>query len=239
MELLRLIRHPDRVQVTHCLSSGCTLNCIRCTVSCGAPASRPSVKHNRIAHVTFRSTACFARPILSFPRTLSRFSVTNTAKGPLPKIVRLPKRSIHLALRSSLPRPRLPRRTCLAIVLVSLLSPTLPSPAQAKNCPSSTKKAVEGFRKVTALQDLAFEFTDQRKFVQGEYVWTKLISLDDEHNDAAYSNRGNCRTPQGKFDLAIADFNRATELASDEPGSFLGKGVALDGLRNFEDVLTC
>lgn len=188
--------------------------------------------------ITFYSSACFALPTLSTPHTFSRFSITSRPKRSPSRIVSLLKCLTHPTLHSLPSTRNLPRRTCVAILLASLLSPTLSPPAQATDSPSSTKKAVEELRKVTALQDLAFEFTNQQKLVQAEYIWTKLISLN-EHNAAAYSNRGNCRTSQGKFDLAIDDFNRAIGLAPDEPDPFLGKGVALEGLRRFEDALTC
>lgn len=137
--------------------------------------------------------------------------------------------------------PRIDRRTCLLALLTSLsLPPLLPQPTHASQAPATetTDAAVEQFRQVTALQDLAFEFTNQHKYPQAEYIWTKLISLNDR-NAAAYSNRGNCRTSQGKFDLALADFDRAIQLAPDEPDPLLGKGVALEGVRQFREALHC
>ncbi|KAI0562256.1 tetratricopeptide repeat protein [Gracilaria domingensis] len=111
--------------------------------------------------------------------------------------------------------------------------------AAAKAAAPSTQQnsaAVEEFRKVTALQDLAFEYTNQLRFSDAEILWTKLIALN-ENNAAAYSNRGNCRTSQAKFDEAIEDFSRAIRLAPEEPDSYLGLGVALEGLRKYEDAL--
>lgn len=98
------------------------------------------------------------------------------------------------------------------------------------------EKAVEDFREVTGLQDLAFEYTNRNRFADADILWTKIISLNDR-NPAAFSNRGNCRTSQGRFDEAISDFNRAIELAPEEPDPFLGKGVALERIGNFKDAI--
>lgn len=95
------------------------------------------------------------------------------------------------------------------------------------------QKAIQDFREVTGLQDLAFEYTNRFDFENAEIIWTKIISLN-ENNAAAYSNRGNCRTSQGKFDEAVSDFDRAIALASDEPDPYLGKGVALEGMNKYQ-----
>eukprot|EP00177_Eucheuma_denticulatum_P000778 GFKZ01001406.1.p1 GENE.GFKZ01001406.1~~GFKZ01001406.1.p1 ORF type:complete len:339 (+),score=46.59 GFKZ01001406.1:165-1181(+) len=137
--------------------------------------------------------------------------------------------------------PRIDRRTCLIALLSTLTLPSLspkPTHAAQASTTNATDAAVEQFREVTGLQDLAFEFTNQHKYPQAEYIWTKLISLNDR-NAAAYSNRGNCRTSQGKFELALADFDRAIQLAPDEPDPLLGKGVALEGVNQFREALDC
>lgn len=139
--------------------------------------------------------------------------------------------------------PRFDRRTCLKVLATSVTIPISAQPTHAAQASSTdatdaTDAAVEQFRQVTGLQDLAFEFTNQHKYPQAEYIWTKLISLNDR-NAAAYSNRGNCRTSQGKFELALADFDRAIQLAPDEPDPLLGKGVALEGVREFRQAIDC
>mmetsp|Transcript_6290 Transcript_6290/g.11205 ORF Transcript_6290/g.11205 Transcript_6290/m.11205 type:complete len:341 (-) Transcript_6290:2638-3660(-) len=98
------------------------------------------------------------------------------------------------------------------------------------------QSAIAEFKQATQLQDLAFEYTNRFEFAQAEVIWTKLISMKPS-NAAAYSNRGNCRTSQGKFDAAIEDFNKAIELAPKEPDPFLGKGVALEGLGLFKEAI--
>lgn len=59
-------------------------------------------------------------------------------------------------------------------------------------------------------------------------IWTKIIEMNDT-NAAAWSNRGNCRTSQGRFEEAVADFDRAVALAPEEPDPYLGRGVANEG----------
>mmetsp|Transcript_8714 Transcript_8714/g.26199 ORF Transcript_8714/g.26199 Transcript_8714/m.26199 type:complete len:299 (-) Transcript_8714:195-1091(-) len=97
-------------------------------------------------------------------------------------------------------------------------------------------KALEELRKVTDLQAKAFGLTNGMNYVEAEKVWTKIIDMKDD-NAAAWSNRGNCRTSQGRFDEAIADFNKAIDLAPNEPDPYLGRGVAFEGLRKYEDAL--
>lgn len=102
---------------------------------------------------------------------------------------------------------------------------------------AETEQALRDLREVTGLQDLAFEYTNRFEFEKAEILWTKLISLNDQ-NGAAYSNRGNCRTSQGKFEQAVADFDRAIALSPEEPDPHLGKGVALEGLHEYRQALS-
>jgi len=100
------------------------------------------------------------------------------------------------------------------------------------------EQRIQDFKDVTKLQDLAFDYTNQMKYKDAELLWTKIISLN-ERNPAAYSNRGNCRTSQGRFDEAVVDFDRAITLAPDEPDPYLGKGVAFEGLGKFSEAIKC
>lgn len=131
----------------------------------------------------------------------------------------------------------LSRRTILTGAAAQIvLSPVARAIAEVSSSGRSSEQAVQAFREVTALQDLAFEFTNQMRFSDAEVLWSKIISMN-ESNAAAYSNRGNCRTSQAKFKEALDDFERAIQLAPEEPDSFLGKGVALEGLRDYEGAL--
>lgn len=99
-------------------------------------------------------------------------------------------------------------------------------------------EAVAAFKEVTRLQDAAFDLTNAGRFADAERYWDKLLSMD-EGNAAAWSNRGNCRTSQGRFKEAVEDFDVAIRLAPEEPDCYLGKGVALEGLRDFRGALEC
>lgn len=138
------------------------------------------------------------------------------------------------------------RRDCLTKLLLPIVV-SLPfsqnfvaraqtNPEGATLTKDGTEEAILALREVTGLQDLAFEYTNRFEFAQAEILWTKIISLN-ENNAAAFSNRGNCRTSQGKFSDAVSDFSRAIALAPDEPDPQLGKGVALEGLHKYEDAL--
>lgn len=139
---------------------------------------------------------------------------------------------------------RTTRRDILKITLLPLASVALrtrPSKATENGhgitqSATDIEKALKDFREVTGLQDLAFEYTNRFEFDKAEILWTKIISLNED-NAAAFSNRGNCRTSQGKFNEAVSDFDRAITLAPDEPDPYLGKGVALEGLRAFKHAL--
>lgn len=59
----------------------------------------------------------------------------------------------------------------------------------------------------------------------------------DPQNAAAYSNRGNTRTSMGKCIEAVADFDKAIELAPKEPDPNLGRGVARECLGKFAEAI--
>lgn len=151
-------------------------------------------------------------------------------------------------LNASISRRDMLTRLLAPVVLASLFPAQQASAAaeatRGEATPSATgplsdadaERALQELREVTGLQDLAFEYTNRYEFAQAEILWTKLISLNDQ-NAAAFSNRGNCRTSQGKFDDAVSDFNRAISLSPEEPDPYLGKGVALEGLKQYRDAL--
>jgi tetratricopeptide (TPR) repeat protein len=137
------------------------------------------------------------------------------------------------------------RRALLTTVAGTAIALFAPTRCQSKTAGSggdaavSDKQrlaAIQALRGVTDLQNKAFGLTNRGAFVAADVVWTDIIALND-HNAAAWSNRGNCRTSQGRFTDAVADFDRAIELAPREPDPHLGKGVALEGLRRYEDAL--
>jgi len=108
------------------------------------------------------------------------------------------------------------------------------SPASA--APEVESEALAALRRVTELQKLAFEYTNDMRYERAETIWTRIIGLN-ESNAAAWSNRGNCRTSQGRFADAIEDFDKAIALAPTEPDPYLGRGVAREGLREYGGAL--
>lgn len=109
-------------------------------------------------------------------------------------------------------------------------------PPVAAAAAEAESEALAALRRVTELQKLAFEYTNDMRYERAETIWTRIIALN-EGNAAAWSNRGNCRTSQGRFDDAIADFDRAVALAPAEPDPYLGRGVAREGLRQYAAAL--
>ena len=89
---------------------------------------------------------------------------------------------------------------------------------------------------VSKLQDEAFKATNRFNWAEAEVAWGKVLELDPK-NAAAYSNRGNTRTSMGKCTEAVADFNRAIELAPAEPDPNLGRGVARECLGQFAEAI--
>lgn len=116
------------------------------------------------------------------------------------------------------------------------------APAEAAPGPYSSltlkerAEAAKEYKKITELQAEAFKLTNMGNFVAADDIWTTVIEYD-RTNPAAWSNRGNCRTSQGRFTDAVADFDRAIQLAPKEPDPHLGRGVALEGLRRFQEAL--
>lgn len=92
--------------------------------------------------------------------------------------------------------------------------PVLPSEEQMQAGDALARKAVSA--------------AERGDFAQAEDYWSQLIA-DFPSNPAVWSNRGNSRVSQLKLDEAIADFNRAIELAPDAPDPYLNRGAALEG----------
>lgn len=134
------------------------------------------------------------------------------------------------------------------LMLLALLWPvTSLSPLSALAAPaagamtSTTTVADEKTPKIdlstiSKLQDQAFSATNRFQWKEAERAWTRVIDVDPE-NAAAISNRGNTRTSMGLCKEAKEDFNRAIELAPNEPDPNLGRGVAEECLGEFEAAL--
>jgi tetratricopeptide (TPR) repeat protein len=82
----------------------------------------------------------------------------------------------------------------------------------------------------------AFAATNAGDFATAENYWTQLIDRLPE-NAALWSNRGNSRVSQNKLEAAIADYNKAIELAPSAPDPYLNRGTALEGQGQYEAAI--
>jgi len=134
------------------------------------------------------------------------------------------------------------------LMLLSLLGPVASLPPHAAiaapeaSATTSTTAAADpkapkiNLATISKLQDQAFSATNRFQWKEAERAWTKVIDADPL-NAAAISNRGNTRTSTGLCKEAKEDFNRAIELAPNEPDPNLGRGVAEECLGEFEAAL--
>ena len=82
----------------------------------------------------------------------------------------------------------------------------------------------------------AFIATEQGDFVTAENYWTQIIEKFPT-NAGAWSNRGNSRVSQNKLQEALADYNKAVELAPNVTDPYLNRGTALEGLGKWEEAI--
>lgn len=82
----------------------------------------------------------------------------------------------------------------------------------------------------------ALNATNNGDFATAEIYWTQIIDQFPD-NPAALSNRGNARVSQNKLAEAIADYNKAIQLAPNATDPYLNRGTALEGLGKWEDAI--
>jgi tetratricopeptide (TPR) repeat protein len=125
----------------------------------------------------------------------------------------------------------------LLIFLLVFVSTSLinvpPMMAQTETTPSITESQLQ---EGDELASLAFTATNAGDFATAESYWTQLIERFPT-NPAIWSNRGNSRVSQNKLDLAIADYNKASELAPDATDPYLNRGTALEALGRYSDAI--
>lgn len=76
---------------------------------------------------------------------------------------------------------------------------------------------------------------------QEEAFWTQLVDNYGSVPEVlirSACNRGNSRLRQGKFEEALADYNRAIEISPYEVDPFLNRGIAYEALGRLEEALT-
>ncbi|HEY9618417.1 MAG TPA: tetratricopeptide repeat protein, partial [Microcoleaceae cyanobacterium] len=123
----------------------------------------------------------------------------------------------------------------LALLLVVLLWSVPPAAIAAESPPTETVPEVSQpsvldlFQELNELSSQALKATNEGDFPTAETYWTKLIERFPD-NPAAWSNRGNAKVSQNKLESALADYQKAIELAPQAPDPYLNRGTALEGL---------
>ena len=124
------------------------------------------------------------------------------------------------------------RISAVAIMLSVLLG--FGSPVMAQSQPPNIT-AVQ-LQHLDELAQKAFSATNVGDFATAETYWAQIIEQFPD-NPAAWSNRGNARVSQNKLEDAIADYNKAIELAPSATDPYLNRGTALEGLGKWEEAI--
>jgi len=127
-------------------------------------------------------------------------------------------------------------RVCvLTLLLSTLFVMGWVEPAFAQQSPPPNL-SLDQLQNLEKLANEAFTLTEKGNFPQAESYWTQIIE-EFPTNAAAWSNRGNSRVSQNKLNEAIADYNKAIELAPGVTDPFLNRGAALEGLGKWEEAI--
>lgn len=128
---------------------------------------------------------------------------------------------------------------CLALLLLGLSWDNLPAVAAPQQPTFDLPPADLSSSDREAISDLrqkAFAATNARDFAAAETYWTQLLDYLP-HEAAIWSNRGNARVSQHHLEAAIADYDKAIELAPEAPDPYLNRGTALEGLGRWEEAI--
>ncbi len=145
-----------------------------------------------------------------------------TLRQPLWPIVRRTLKSIGISL--------------LAMLTIGLSSPGAMAAIAETPASEAQPSATSYFEQITQLREAAFGATNKGDFATAEIAWTKLIDQLPE-NPALWSNRGNSRVSQGKYDAALTDFAQAIKLAPDAIDPYLNRGAAYEGLEQYDKAI--
>ena len=94
----------------------------------------------------------------------------------------------------------------------------------------------EQLQQLDKLAQKAISATNVGDFATAETYWTKIIEQFPD-NPAALSNRGNARVSQNNLEEAIADYNKAIQLAPSATDPYLNRGAALEGLGKWTEAI--
>lgn len=117
----------------------------------------------------------------------------------------------------------------LSIILISVI-------AWSGLLLSSQAHPANPTQEVEALFQQAFAATQQGHWPDAETLWTEIIDRFPD-NAAAWSNRGNVRVRQNQLAAAIADYDKAIELAPQVPDPYLNRGAAREGLGEWDAAI--
>ena len=122
----------------------------------------------------------------------------------------------------------------IVILLSVLLVFGSGQPVMAQSQPPNFNQ--QELQQLNALAQKALKATNNGDFATAEIYWTQIIEQFPD-NPAALSNRGNARVSQNKLEDAIADYNKAVELAPNATDPYLNRGTAFEGLGKWEEAI--
>lgn len=128
------------------------------------------------------------------------------------------------AIADTTPTPIDPART--------LVTPETSTP-ETSIPETSTTTILERARELT---DRAFAATNRGDFAQAERLWSEILA-SFPNNAELWSNRGNARASQNHLEAAIADYDRAIELAPDQPDPYLNRGASLENAGRLTEAI--
>ncbi len=122
----------------------------------------------------------------------------------------------------------------LIIILLSLL--LVFGHSEVVMAVQSSSTSIEQLQKRDELGNKAFAATNKGDFATAERYWTQILEQFPD-NAAVWSNRGNSRVSQHKLLEALADYNKAVELAPNVTDPYLNRGTALEGLGRWDEAI--
>lgn len=123
----------------------------------------------------------------------------------------------------------------LVSILCALIVFASPGSAIAQNtaAPNYTQAQIEQGDRVARQ---ALEAVRQGDLSTAEDYLTQLTEQFPD-NPAVWSNRGNVRVGQNKLEEAIADYDRAIQLAPNFPDPYLNRGIAYEGQKRYSQAI--
>lgn len=129
---------------------------------------------------------------------------------------------------------------CLWVGLLTFSTVALPTPAiAAPEVTDSSTQPLSDKEIISYLDDLkqrAFATANAGQYDEAIINWTELIDYFSDQAEV-WSNRGNVYAAQNKMELAIADYDKAVELAPEAVDPLVNRGVAWEVLREWDKAI--